>query len=364
MTLSDLDLTGLRYRTSAEVFEDLQSACDSNPDLAAFEVIGESEEGRPIAGVTLGYGPRLVTLVAGAHADEPAGPETLRTLVLEGLAVRDWGAEGGGLGDLLERVTLRVIPHVNPDGEARNRAWIEAWDADRPAETLGHYLRGRRRELPGRDIEFGYPDLRAENRAATAFLFDGPPVTLHASLHGMGFSEGALLLIEKRWLRTDRDTALREGYERAATEAGLRLHDHDRGAEKGFRYGGPGFWSTPEGTAMQAHFLGLGDPDTAARFRRSSMEEAIHHARVDSPLCVVPELPLFVLTAPHDGPPGVPATLLAFRDAMPALVERAAEGDDLSDAVERFGIRCLDLPTQVLLHLQMLDLALGAVAER
>ena len=45
MTLSDLDLTGLRYRTSAEVFEDLQSACDSNPDLAAFEVIGESEEG-------------------------------------------------------------------------------------------------------------------------------------------------------------------------------------------------------------------------------------------------------------------------------------------------------------------------------
>lgn len=360
MTLSDLDLTGLRFRTSAEVFEDLQAACDGNPDLAAFEVIGESEEGRPIAGVTLGYGPRLVTLMAGAHADEPVGPETLRTLVLEGLAARDWGAEDGGLGDLLERVTLRIIPHVNPDGEARNRTWIEAWDAERPAETLGHYLRGRRRELPGRDIEFGYPDLRAENRAATAFLFDGPPVALHASLHGMGFSEGALLLIEKRWLNTERDAALRDGYARAATEAGLWLHDHDRGAEKGFRYGGPGFWSTPEGTAMQAHFLGLGDPDTAAQFRRSSMEEAILHAGDESPLCVVPELPLFVLTAPHDGAPGVPATLLAFREAMPELVERTAEGDDLGDAVERFGIRCLDLTAQVRVHLRMLDLALDA----
>ncbi|WP_420457460.1 M14 family zinc carboxypeptidase [Rubrivirga sp.] len=361
MTLADLDLSDLRFRTSDEVAGDLRRACEANPDLATVETIGESEEGRPIAGVTLGYGPRLVTLVAGAHADEPVGPETLRTLVLEGLAARGWGTDDGGLEDLWEQVTLRIVPHLNPDGEARNQGWIERWDADRPAETLGHYLRGRRREPPGRDIEFGYPDLRPENRAATAFLFSGPPVALHASLHGMGFSEGALLLVERRWLGTDRDAPLRVGWAQAAADAGLALHDHDRGGDKGFRYGGPGFWSTPEGAAMQRHFLDAGDPETAALFRRSSMEQAITTAPDRPPLCVVPELPLFVLGAPHDGPPGIPATLLDFREAMPEMIERAAEGDDLTDAVERFGIRCLGLETQVRLQLQMLDLALDAV---
>ena len=362
MTLADLDRSALRFRTSAEVFGDLRAACHANPDLATFETIGESEKGRPIAGVTLGHGPQLVTLVAGAHADEPVGPETLRTLVLEGLAARGWGAAGGGLADLFERFTLRIVPHLNPDGEARNRPWIERFDPSAPAETLGHYLRGRRREPPGRDLEFGYPDLRPENRAATAFLFEHGPVAMHASLHGIGYAEGALLLVEKRWLGTERDADLRAGYARVARAAGLGLHDHDRGGDKGFRYGGPGFWSTPEGAAMRQHFLDAGDPETAARFKRSSMEQAITTAPDAPPLCIVTELPLFALAPSAAAPPGVPVTLLALRQAMPALVEDAAEGRDLGAAVERFGIWCPDLEAQVRVHLRTLDLALAAVA--
>ena len=361
MRLADLDLSGLRFQTSADAWGPLAAACEQNPDLATFETVGESEGGRPIAGVTLGYGPRLVTLVAGAHADEPVGPETLRTLVTEGLAARGWGAEGGGLEDLWERFTVRIVPHVNPDGEARNRAWIERWDADAPAHTLGHYLRGRRREPPGRDVEFGYPDLRPENRAATAFLFGHGPVDLHASLHGMGFSEGALLLVERRWLGTDRDAALRAGFAQAAADAGLRLHDHDRGGDKGFRYGGPGLWSTPEGAAMRRHFLDLGDPGTAGLFRQSSMETAVATAPGDPPLAVVTELPLFVLGAGDESRPGVPATLFAFQEVMPTLIEAAAEGQDLAPLVAPFGLRALDLETQVRLHLRTLDLALAAV---
>ncbi|HIG76038.1 MAG TPA: hypothetical protein EYQ24_16090, partial [Bacteroidetes bacterium] len=214
MTLADLDIGTVRFRTSAEVFDDLRQSCEANPDLATFEVIGESEEGRPIAGVTLGYGPQVVTLVAGAHADEPVGPETLRHIVIDGLGARDWGAEGGGLAALFERFTFRIIPHVNPDAEARNQAWITRWEAlsDRPADLLAHFLRHRRREPPGRDLEFGYPAMRPENRAATEFLFgDRPPLALHASLHGMAISEGALLLIEKEWLHADRAEPLREG---------------------------------------------------------------------------------------------------------------------------------------------------------
>ena len=370
MTLADLALPA-HFRTSDGVFDEMRAACEANPDLARFEVIGRSEEGRPIAGITLGYGPHAVTLVAGAHADEPVGPETLRTFVLEGLAARGWGAEGGGVGDLFERFTFRVVPHVNPDGEARNRAWIEAWDADGPAYALGHFLRGRRREPPGRDVEFGYPVMRPENAAASRFLFPYEPVALHASLHGMGFSEGALLLIEKDWIDRPALDGLKTGFERAAADAGLRLHDHDRGAEKGFRYGGPGLWTTPEGRAMRAHFLERGDEETAAQFFLSSMETAVltgrdrgrggGEATPPTPLCLVTELPLFVLGAAYDHEPGRPALLHEFQERTPALVEAAAEGDDLAPLLDGLGLRCLDLPTAVGLHLRVLDLGLGVV---
>ncbi|MEM1117425.1 MAG: M14 family zinc carboxypeptidase [Bacteroidota bacterium] len=369
MTLFDLDLSGLRFRTSAEVFGALQGACEANPDLAEFRVIGESEEGRPIAGVRLGVGPRAVSLVAGAHADEPVGPETLRTLVLEGLAARDWGAEAGGLEELFQRFTFRIVPHVNPDGEARNRAWIERWsdDPEDTAETLAAYLRHRRREPPGRDVEFGYPAMRTENAAASAYLFGDGPVAMHASLHGMGFSEGALLLIERDWIDTEAVRSLPEAFTEAAANAGLRLHDHDRGGEKGFEYRGPGFWTTPRGRAMRDHFLDAGDPDTAARFHLSSMETAIE-AGADpalgrTPLCVVTELPLFHLGAAYDHAPGVPGLLRRFQAQTPDLLEAVASGQDLAPAIAPLGLRALPLRTQVRLHLGVLDAALAVVTE-
>ena len=363
MTLSDLAPAAPRFRTSAEVFDALEAACATNPDLAHFEVIGQSEEGRPIAGVTLGYGPRRVTLVAGAHADEPVGPETLRTIVLEGLAARGWGAEGGGLEALWERFTLSVVPHVNPDAEARNQAWFEAWGPSDLDATLRAYLRHRQREPPGRDVEFGYPDLRPENEAASRFLFDGSPIALHASLHGMGYSEGALLLLGKQWAGRAAAQPLRAGFEAAAAAVGLRLHDHDRDAEKGFRYLGPGLWTTPEGRAMRDHFLALGDEATAAQFRLSSMEQAVETGGGPSgpPLCVVTEVPLFQLAAEYDQEPGVPDLLLRFRDLQPALAEAAASGTSVAEIVAPLGMRAVPVRDAVRLHLATLDLALDAV---
>ena len=57
----------------------------------------------------------------------------------------------------------------------------------------------------------------------------------------------------------------------------------------------------------------------------------------------------------------MPATLRAFQDATPALVEAAAEGDDLGPLAAPFGVECPDLETQVRIHLGVLDLALAAV---
>ena len=363
MTLADLTPEMPTFRTSEEVFDELEAACATNPDIAEIEILGRSEEGRPIAGVTLGYGPQRVTLVAGAHADEPVGPETLRTLITDGLAARGWGAEGGGLESLWGRFTLQIVPHINPDGEARNQGWIQAWDETDLDSSLRAYLRERRREPPGRDIEFGYPRLRCENEAVSRFLFDGSPIALHASLHGMGYSEGALLLIEKRWIDRPETVPLREGYERAASSVGLRLHDHDRGAEKGFRYAGPGFWTTPEGRAMQQHFLDQGDPETASQFRLSSMEQAIETGSIASstPLCVVTELPLFQLAAEYDHQPGVPDLLFRFRELQPELVAAATSGRELVRLVEPLGMRMVPLRDAIQVQLATLELALETV---
>lgn len=358
MDLTDLDAAAVRLRTSEEAFDALRAACDANPDLAAFEVIGRSEEGRPLAGVTLGYGPRLVTLVAGAHADEPVGPETLRLLVLEGLAARDWDSgDGEGLHALFERFTFRIVPHANPDAEARNQAWIARWP------DPGAYLVHRLREPPGRDVEFGYPALRVENQAVSRFLFDYRPIALHASLHGMAFSEGALLLIERDW--AGRVDGLRRGFAEAAAAAGLRLHDHDRGGDKGFRYYGPGFSSTPEGQAMRAHFLARGDEATAALFSFSSMEWAKLAGRDPAtgrtPLCLVTELPLFYLSAAYDHEAGVPALYQRLQEALPALTLAARRGEDLSGRLAPYALRPLDLGTAVRLQLRVLELGLEAV---
>jgi hypothetical protein len=321
------------FRTGADAAEELRAACAAHPDVATWEVLGESEEGRPLGAVVLGRGPRAASLIAGCHADEPVGPETLRTLVPAVLARR---AE---FADLLDAWRFAIVPHVNPDGEARNRRWIDRWPD--PAA----YLASVAREPPGRDLEFGFPDLRVENRLVAGFLRAHAPFDLHMSLHGMGAAEGALLLIERHWI--DRTASLRETFAEAVRAEGLGPHDHDRKGEKGFRYIGPGFTTTPEGAAMRAHFEALGEPGTAALFKDSSMEFV--RGLGGDPLCLVTELPLFVVR--NDAPePGVPGAYLALR-------ERMALGEPASRLVADFGLR--PLPPRTAMRLQLEALAAG-----
>ena len=335
---------GLSFREQEAMRAPIRAACAANTDVATFEDLGESEEGRPLYGVVLGRGPRAVSLIAGAHADEPVGPETLRTFVLESLRRRETYA---GLFDAFRFV---IVPHVNPDGEARNRAWIAQWP------SLAAYLTRVVREQPGRDLEFGFPTMRVENRLVADFMRAHAPFGLHMSLHGMGFSEGAMLLIDRHWAgRTQR---LRDGFADAARAAGLRLHDHNRKGEKGFFYIEPGFTTTPEGAAMRAYFLSLHDETTAALFHDSSMEYA--RSLGGAPLCLVTELPLFVVAQREPGEAGRPASYLAFRECLPQLRQRAAQGGDLSDLAEPFGLQPLDLRTAVALHLRALTLGLEA----
>ncbi len=259
------------------------------------ETIGSSREGRPVLAHSFGSGSRHVSLIGGCHADEPVGPWTLRRLVgfLAGLPeesklLRDW--------------TWSIVPHANPDGEIRNLGWSGGPEDERPTGGFDFeaWHRGRTRELPGDDVEFGFPrdasdtGARPENRAVAAWLearaaVDGP-IRVHGSFHGMGIATGPWFLIDRAWV--DRTATLRERLAREVRDLGYTLHDVDRGGEKGFDRIGVGFCTRPDSRSMQRHFLELGDSETAERFRPSSMELARRLG--EDALTFVTEMPLFL----------------------------------------------------------------------
>ena len=223
--------------------------------------IGASREGRAIKAFRFGSGPLRVSLLGGCHADEPVGPDLLRRLC----------AYLGTLGpndSLVDRYEWWIIPHVNPDGAVRNGSWQ---DPHTPAYDVGSYLAGVVRELPGDDVEFGFPAgvddtwARSENRAVLDWWLEADGAfNLHVSVHGMGFSSGPWFLIDEDW--TGRTLDLRDRCAAAVEGLGYRLHDVDRGGEKGFFRIAPGFCTRPSSSAMRQHFTSLGDHETAAPF--------------------------------------------------------------------------------------------------
>ncbi len=273
--------------------DSILAATPVSPD--AGELLGTSREGRPVRGFCFGTGEYRISLLGGCHADEPVGPRLLSHLAayLDALPVGD---------PLLDRYQWWIIPHINPDGEARNRVW---YDGDDEAYDLGRYLAGVIRELPGDDIEFGFPrtnddaGARPENRAAYDWWrsADGPS-SMHVSFHGMGFAAGPWFLLEHSW--NDRLESFKNTCRGRVAEMGYRLHDVERHGEKGFVRLGHGFCTRPDSESMRQHFIALGDENMAQRLRPSSME-TIRGLGGDA-LTMVSEMPLFLL-------PGVGETL-------------------------------------------------------
>ncbi len=275
------------------------------------DVIGRSREGRPIEALRVGGGRLRVSLLGGCHADEPVGPRFLRRLA--GYLASADGAS------LRRAATWHVVPHVNPDGAARNAPW-QRTNASR--YDFASYLRHRVRELPGDDVEFGFPrstgdvGARPENRAAAAWWRTAGPFDLHASFHGMSVAAGPYFLLEPSWW--DRFAGAGRRLAGLVRRMGYVLHDVDRRGEKGFHRLAPGFCCRPDSEAMRRHFSARGEFGTADRFRPSSME-AIRALGGDT-LTLVTEMPLFLL-------PGVGETLGPPDPALERWKERIAEWD-------------------------------------
>jgi len=328
------------------------------------EEIGRSRAGRPILAYAIGTGPLRVSLVAGCHADEPVGPRFLQRLVCY-LASED------GAGPR-RAATWSVIPHINPDGAVANAAWQTPGAAH---YDIASYLRHRVRELPGDDIEFGFPrgvdddGARPENRAAWEFWRAGAPYDLHVSMHGMSVAAGPYFLVERSWW--PRCTEMAAVLTRMVEEVGYALHDVERHGEKGFHRLGRGFCSRPDSRAMRQHFLALGDPDTAARFRPSSME-AVRELSGDT-LTLVTEMPLFITpgVGVELGPPD--PVLMRWRDRIAewdarirAEKEKEASGTSrvqaaLRDEALEAGLTAMPVRDQMRFQWAFIQAGLGAV---
>lgn len=328
-----------KFRTSEQFYQEFIKA-----NKQYWRCIGKSDEGRDIYALIIGRGPLKISLLAGCHSDEPVGPETLRWLS-EYLLLTQKDS------DLLDQFSFYIVPHINPDGEMRNRFWLKN-------PSFENYIKHVFREKPGRDIEFGFPDMRSENCALSYFYREHGPFDLHMSLHGMGYSEGPMLLIEKNWI--ERTKKLRERFSERVLELGYRHHDHDRKGDKGFEYISPGYWSTPEGTEMQKHFLKNNNSEMASKFKLSSMEYV--RTLGQDTLCLVTELPLFCIGVKHAFHNPVHTTsYFDFKKEMENIVFRPYESSHINRLMHKYKLKPFGLKKGMSLQVYSLNLALSLI---
>lgn len=284
--------------------------------------------------LTVGDGPLQVAVKGNAHADEPAGTVTCFELA-RWLATT---AEGQRLAD---RATFHLLPSANPDGLRRNTAWMNGETPD-PVTWMGTVYR----DPPAEDREFGYgetPEQAAHPECAAwhRYLAELPALHGYVSLHSMAFAGGAWFLAMLDDVA--RRQPLLDDLARAATHAGLPLHDEDRGGRKGFTRLGPGFCSAPTREGMAAFFRAAGAPEATSWLKLNSMQVAqrLH----GTPVALVSELPQWWTPRLADLRPvqrsraaldrAVGACLLRSLDELDAALAEAEESVAKAEAVER-----------------------------
>jgi hypothetical protein len=128
-----------RLRTALDLLE------AKNPGLFTVEEEGVSSEGRKIPVLRLGTGPTGVLLWSQMHGDEPSATSAL----LDVLAWLGANRKEPEVAALLSRLTIRIVPMLNPDGAERTqRRNAQEIDINRDALRLsspeGRFLKALR----------------------------------------------------------------------------------------------------------------------------------------------------------------------------------------------------------------------------
>jgi len=310
------------------------------------EIIGLSRGERKIYGYRFGVGKVQVSLIAGCHADEPTGSIFLSHLNnFLGSLPKDH--------PLIKTFQWYIVPYANPDGTHSNRDWGQRADQQ---FDLGLNLKHEIRELPGDDMEFGFPSeavkpLRPENAAIYNFWkSSGRKFDIHVSLHGMRISYGPWFLIDKDFI--SEVSGILEACKHEVELLKYKLHDVERKGEKGFFRFEPGFGSRPDSEAMKQHFTDRGDNEMAKRFHPSSMESI--RSLGDPCLTLVTEMPLFIVPKAHSGLPWPDPTLNQWTERMNHWKLDIYQGKKNTDQVNKeasdLGLRAMPIRDQM--HLQ------------
>ena len=115
------------------LLERLRALQAKHGSAVALEEVGRSVEGRPIQLLTIGRGPAKVLLWSQMHGDEPSATPALLDLADSLLSRADEPAERL----VLDRLTLLMLPMLNPDGAERHqRRNAQAIDVNRDALGL------------------------------------------------------------------------------------------------------------------------------------------------------------------------------------------------------------------------------------
>jgi hypothetical protein len=108
--------------THADVLAAVARAVDADAGRIAREVIGQSVEGRDLLHLTVGRGSTHVLLWSQMHGDEPSATSAIFDL-LEWMrrerAADAAGGSGAAVQRLEDRLTMHVVPMLNPDGAQR-----------------------------------------------------------------------------------------------------------------------------------------------------------------------------------------------------------------------------------------------------
>ncbi|MET8410936.1 M14 family zinc carboxypeptidase [Streptomyces sp. NPDC005195] len=274
-------LQELRYPSVSEIVASARALAAHRPGLCSLRQIGVSRAGRPLHLLSVGHARRAVLVVAGAHANEPAGGSTLLSLAERVL----FGAE------LRADTSWHFLLCADPDG-----ASLHVTPA--PRTLLDYHLgffRPAGPEQPEWSPSVLPPDrLPPETRALTRVIDELRPY-LQATLHGTDLGGS--------WVQLTKDIpGLAEPFAKSAAELHIPVETGASDAA-GWPASGPGVHVMPAPGSAAAY---PSMPDDA---RHSTW----YHAHRYGGLTAVVEVPMWASDLVADPAPH-PAPAEAMRD--------------------------------------------------
>jgi hypothetical protein len=292
-----------RYPTVTELTVSARALTATQPGLCALRQVGLSRAGRPLHLLSVGRARRAVLVVAGAHANEPAGGPTLLALAERVLRERE----------LRDGVSWHFLLCADPDGASLHRA-------PAPRSLLDYHLgffRPAGPEQPEWSPAVLPPDrLPPETRALTRVIDELRPY-LQVTLHGTDLGGS--------WVQLTKDIpGLAEPFAKSAAQLHIPVETGASDAA-GWPASGPGVHVMPEPGAGAAY---PSMPDDA---RHSTW----YHAHRYGGLTAVVEVPMWASDMVDDPAPH-PAPAAAMRRLAHRLVRDTREVERvLAEALPR-----------------------------